>query len=143
MPRGSVLPEWPAKKKQKNTRAAVPLCETSLSKAFVNFRSTGFVSPGQDNEGLAHLLPVNERQEKEAGKEETLVGEGNEAQQCARSRAESFSIEKSAQNCALAETLGRAEQAPQSEAVSIRDVDVKLLHQPRRQKFAREPEANP
>ena len=57
MPRGSVLPEWPAKKKQKDTRAAVPLCETSLSKAFVNFRSTGMSHQGKIMKALLIYFP--------------------------------------------------------------------------------------
>jgi len=71
-----------------------------------------------------------------------LVGAGHAAEQRPRFGAEGFPIAQLEKNRALVETLGRAEQTPQGQAVSIGDVDVKFLYQSRRQKSSEKPEAN-
>lgn len=71
-----------------------------------------------------------------------MVGAGHEAEQRPRFGAEGFSIPQPEKNRALVETLGRAEQTPQGQAVSIGDVDVEFLYQSCRKKSPQIPQAN-
>ncbi len=79
--------------------------EHFLGKAFVSFRSTGMSHQGRIMNALLIYFYSDGRQEKEVGKEQTLVGKSDQAQQCAGSRAKSFSIEKSEEDRSLTETL--------------------------------------
>jgi len=76
-------------------------------------------------------------------KKQALVGAGDQTEQRLRFGTESFQIEEPTKNRALAKTLGGTQQTTQGQTVSIGDVDVEFLHQPRRQKSSEEPQANP
>ena len=78
---------------------------------------------------------------EEITKKQALVGAGDQTKQRPGSRTESFQIEEPTENCALFKALGGTQQTPQGQAVSIGDVDVEFLYQPRRQKPSEEPEA--
>src|SRR6476646_3167233 len=71
-----------------------------------------------------------------------MVGGSNKAQRRACSRARRLQVKRYAQDRAFVEKLRRTEREAQRHALSIRDVDVELLHRSRRQKFAEKTEAH-
>src|SRR5580692_9050574 len=72
-----------------------------------------------------------------------MVGGGDRAFGCARSRTESVRKGNRRRNCQVAQALGRVERSPENERLPISDVDVDLLHQSRRAKPASPTEADP
>src|ERR1700722_14869155 len=72
-----------------------------------------------------------------------MVGGGDRAFGCARSRTEGVRKGNRRRNCQVAQALGRVERSPENERLPISDIDVDLLHQSRWAKPASPTEADP
>src|SRR5437667_9127894 len=70
---------------------------------------------------------------------ETLVATGDPRKRCPRSQARRLQTNKREEDCGVAETIGRAQFAPQGRGLSLGAFDADVLYQPRRQDAAEDP----